>query len=91
MKQLNVTESEYSDSESDLHVIDPVLLQQKTQSRVHLVAKELIQAVDDDSDTSGSDMENMDFYPKGQHFRLSRLSRETYLLLRFDFSSVEGP
>ena len=91
LKQLNVTESEYSDSESDLHVIDPVLLQQKTQSRVHLVAKELIQAVDDDSDTSGSDMEDMEglsipAVPKvstsvlvGYHVRLTSYSGSTFL------------
>ncbi|KAK2463975.1 hypothetical protein APHAL10511_004026 [Amanita phalloides] len=64
LKQLNITESEYSDgNESDSYVIDPVL-QQKTQSRVQLVAKELIQAVDDDSDMSGLDTD-MDSEPAG--------------------------
>ena len=55
-------DSDSNESDSD-YVIDPVL-QQKTQSRVQLVAKELIQAVDDDSNTSGSDMD-MDDEPSG--------------------------
>ncbi|KAK2461028.1 hypothetical protein APHAL10511_006969 [Amanita phalloides] len=52
--------------------------------RVQLVAKELIQAVDDDSDTSGSDMD-MDSEPAGSS-SIPRLVPK----YRFDFSLVKS-